>query len=316
MSLFSKENRSMALRPKTFEELMSFAEKLSQSDLVPEGYKGKPGNIIAAVQMGSELGLPPLQSLHSIAVINGRPSLYGDVGLAIVEASGKKQFVKEDWDDASKTARCQAKRKGDPIVADWTFSMADADRISVWEKGGMIKLSSRAMYKNYPRRMCQMRARWFALRDKFPDVLKGLIGAEEAEEISPDAPVVTTAIQMPKRLAAKVETAELEKIPLESEQKPSDYMEAIFIVADAKRFADERPCEILATSGDVYFTLDEDMAKTAHGLKLKWVKVGYIVRDEKPWLTDLKAYDLPAPTPQEIKLTEGNLTTVTQKELI
>ena len=61
------------LVPTNFDQLVRFSEMAAQSDLVPRDYKGKPANVMLAVQMGSELGLAPMQALQSIAVINGRP---------------------------------------------------------------------------------------------------------------------------------------------------------------------------------------------------------------------------------------------------
>lgn len=68
-------------------------------------------------------------------------------------------------------AVCIAKRHGSsPVTA--RFSVMDAKRAGLWTKAGP--------WQTYPRRMLQMRARSFALRDAFPDVLKGLISVEEA----------------------------------------------------------------------------------------------------------------------------------------
>ena len=44
------------------------------------------------------------------------------------------------------------------------------------------RLWGKNVWKSYPDRMLQMRARGFALRDSFPDVLKGLITREEAQD--------------------------------------------------------------------------------------------------------------------------------------
>ena len=52
-----------------------------------------------------------------------------------------------------------------------TFSQNDAEIAGLWSKAGP--------WKQYPKRMLQMRARAFCLRDLFPDVLKGLAVAEE-----------------------------------------------------------------------------------------------------------------------------------------
>jgi hypothetical protein len=75
-------------------------------------------------------------------------------------------------------AVCVAKRKGrKPVVA--KFSVEDAKRAGLWAKQGP--------WSAYPKRMMQMRARGFALRDAFPDVLKGLITAEEAQDYPDEA---------------------------------------------------------------------------------------------------------------------------------
>jgi hypothetical protein len=71
-----------------------------------------------------------------------------------------------------------AKRKNrKPVVA--KFSVEDAKRAGLWGKQGP--------WSAYPKRMMQMRARGFALRDAFPDVLKGLISAEEAQDYPDEA---------------------------------------------------------------------------------------------------------------------------------
>jgi hypothetical protein len=58
---------------------------------------------------------------------------------------------------------------------DHRFSVVDAKRAGLFTKAGP--------WQTYPRRMLQMRARSFALRDAFPNVLKGLISVEEALDL-------------------------------------------------------------------------------------------------------------------------------------
>jgi len=186
---------ALAKQPLTLAEAMEYAKVLAQSDLVPTEYQGKPANCVIAIKMGEEVGLNPFQALQSIAVINGKPSLYGDAGLGIIMASEKLESIEETWDEATLTSTCTLKRKGVQQPVTRSFSIADAKRIKVWEKGQMRILADRLMYQNHPRRMTQMRARWWASRDLFADVLKGLRGAEEQEEATiidvtpgPDAP--------------------------------------------------------------------------------------------------------------------------------
>ena len=171
-------NNLPSLAPRTFDDAIKFSEMLAKSDFVPNTFKNKPGDILAAIQMGYEVGLAPMAALQNIAVINGRPSMWGDALLAIVQASGLLETIDET--DDGKTATCMVKRKGDPTARVSTFSMEDASRASLADKQGP--------WKQYPKRMRQMRARGFALRDKFADVLKGLIAREEAIDITPMEP--------------------------------------------------------------------------------------------------------------------------------
>lgn len=168
-------NNLPSLAPRTFDDAIKFSEMLAKSDFVPKNFQGKPGDILAAIQMGYEVGLAPMAALQNIAVINGRPSMWGDALLAIVQASGLLETIDES--DDGKTATCMVKRKGDPTPRVSTFSMEDAQRAGLSGKQGP--------WSQYPKRMRQMRARSFALRDKFADVLKGLIAREEAIDITP-----------------------------------------------------------------------------------------------------------------------------------
>ena len=168
-------NNLPSLAPKTFEDAIKFSEMLSKSDFVPNTFKNKPGDILAAIQMGYEVGLSPMAALQNIAVINGRPSIWGDALLAIVQASGKLEYIKET--DDGTCATCEVKRIGDRFPCISTFSDKDAQAAGLLDKQGP--------WKQYRPRMRKSRARGFALRDKFADVVKGVITREEAIDITP-----------------------------------------------------------------------------------------------------------------------------------
>jgi hypothetical protein len=173
------------LRPQSFAELERFAAMAAKSSMVPKDYINRPENIMVAIQMGSELGLAPLQSLQNISVINGRPAIWGDAMIGLCRASPACEDIIESiaGDGDAMIATCVAKRRGStPITS--RFGVADAKRAGLWNKGGT--------WQQYPNRMLQMRARGFALRDAFPDLLRGLISAEEAADIPPDSFAGTT----------------------------------------------------------------------------------------------------------------------------
>ena len=156
------------LSPQTFEQALTFSNYLADSDMVPKDFKGKPGNCLVAIQWGMEIGLKPLQAMQNIAVINGRPSLWGDAVIALVRSSPLCEYIIEE--DDGRTATCKVKRRGEPEQYR-SFSMDDAKAAGLLGKQGP--------WTQYPKRMRQMRARAFAVRDVFPDVLKGLPVAEE-----------------------------------------------------------------------------------------------------------------------------------------
>jgi hypothetical protein len=161
---------------------MELAKFLAGSDMVPKDYRDKPGNIVIAISLGHEIGLKWAQALQNIAVIGGRPTLWGDAGLGIVMSHPEYQWHREEDDAQTETATCTMKRRGlDPVVR--SFSQADAERITVWESGRQVPLADRPVWKaGYKKRMRQMRARWWAMKDTFPDALKGVEGREYVED--------------------------------------------------------------------------------------------------------------------------------------
>jgi hypothetical protein len=165
--------RAMPIVPQSFDDCYRMGKLLAVSGLVPNDYKDNAEACTVAIMQGLEVGLSPMAALQSIAVINGRPSIWGDGALAIVRASGLLEYMDES--DADGTATCTVKRRGesDPIVR--TFSVEDAKKANLATKKGP--------WQDYPARMRQMRARSWALRDGFADVLKGLHIAEETQDI-------------------------------------------------------------------------------------------------------------------------------------
>ena len=161
-------------QPQNLSEAVEVAKLIAHSGMVPKQYEGNPGGVLIAIQMGAELGLGPMAALQNIAVINGRPSLWGDAVLALVMSRGDCEDVVESFDDQTKTAKCMVARRGrSPITR--TFSEADAKTAGLWGKQGP--------WTHYPKRMLQMRARGFAVRDAFPDALRGVGVAEEMSDV-------------------------------------------------------------------------------------------------------------------------------------
>jgi hypothetical protein len=177
--------RGLALA--SFDDAFRFSKMVAASEFAPKDFRGKPESCLLAIQHGSEIGLSPMQSLQNIACINGRPAIWGDAALAVAMASPVCESVTEtiDGEGDNMVATCTAKRRGYEKPTVVRFTVADAKKASLWGKSGP--------WTQYPRRMLQLRARGFALRDAFPDVLKGLVTAEEAQDY-PTTPANTEPV--------------------------------------------------------------------------------------------------------------------------
>ena len=157
----------------SLDQAMHYAKLIADSDLAPKDYRGKPGNVLVALQYGSEIGLKPLQAIQNIAVINGRPAVWGDAMLGLVQNHPLCEYIREGMKD-NNTAYCTVKRRGDEHDYTYEFSKEDAKIAGLLNKAGP--------WTQYPDRMLQMRARGFALRDKFSDILKGIAMHEEVRD--------------------------------------------------------------------------------------------------------------------------------------
>ena len=137
-------------------------------------------SIVIKLQMGAEVGLTPMQAIQNVAVINGRPSLWGDALLGVCQGSpvfDHAVFKEEAFGEPGTPEygwRCTVcRRGGQPITRVFTRAMAKDANL----------LGKSGPWSQYTDRMLQMRARGFALRDGFADVLKGLCSVEEAQDI-------------------------------------------------------------------------------------------------------------------------------------
>lgn len=233
------------LGPQSFEQALQFSQYLADSELVPKDYRGNPGNCLIAMQWGSELGLKPLQALQNIASINGRPALWGDAVIALVRASPLCEFVIET--DDGQTATCRVKRRGEPEQSR-TFGMDDARTAGLLGKQGP--------WTQYPKRMRQMRARAFALRDVFPDVLRGLPVAEEVMDMPgernmgmvdevrpPTAPAAPPALPLYAAEAFEKNLPAWAKLVAEGKKSPSDLLATLSTKAT---FSEEQKARVLS----------------------------------------------------------------------
>lgn len=172
-----------AIVPQSMEEAYRLATAICKAGMAPKGLDTAEKAMIA-IMHGLEIGMTPMAALQRIAVVNGRPTIWGDAAIGLVRGSGLCEYVRETMagEGDQRTAKCEAKRKGEPDAVTRTFSVADARKAKLWGKSGP--------WSEFPDRMLQLRARAFALRDGFADVLGGMYLREELDDQAPmrDAP--------------------------------------------------------------------------------------------------------------------------------
>lgn len=172
-----------AIVPTTIEDAWRLSESIVLAKMVPAGYdkgteKEQTAKVMIGIMKGLEVGFAPISALNTIMIVNNRTTIWGDGAMALVQSSGKMEYIREthtgtefsdDW-----TAICEVKRVGqEPVQRQFSFGNA--------KKAGLI---NKGPWLQYPGRMLQMRARAWALRDVFADALNGLAIHEEVKDYS------------------------------------------------------------------------------------------------------------------------------------
>lgn len=196
------------LVPKDFDGLYRIAAIMAASGMVPSAYANKPEAIFVAIQMGMEVGLRHMAAVQNIAVVDGRPTIYSDGITGLLHGSGKVQSIVEwfetggekvdpsdlpldlsQWAQSlkavSEITRLAPMAGGEAVVYRGSFSVSDAMRMGKWNKP--TSKGYKTVWQNHPARMLMWRARTYAARDGFSDVLKGLAIYEEVVDYVADA---------------------------------------------------------------------------------------------------------------------------------
>lgn len=147
-------------------ELKEQATMLVRTGFLPPALN-TPEKVIAVVLTGRELGVPMMESIRGINVIQGKPAVSPQLMLALALRTGTVEYHKIEMSEAGSTFTI--KRKGHPEhVA--TFNAADARAMGLdgkdnYKKQGPVMYSWRAIAKG--------------LRVIFPDAISGLYTPEE-----------------------------------------------------------------------------------------------------------------------------------------
>lgn len=241
-------------------EAMGAAHKLatvlSNTQMVPQIYRGKPDDAAAAILYGAEVGLKPQQALQQVFVVHGQPAIYARTMVALLKAKGYRFETIESTDEAV-TVRATSPR-GEVEEATWTIERA--------KKAGY---TSNKKYSTDPQAMLYSKAASEVSRKIAPDVLLGI--RYSAEDLELEQPVRATATRTDRKQAggaraalsaAAQQTAQPEPEPAEVDEVTDAYTAAI---KEAVTRADIQAIMTQAKDDDLLTDTDRDtLAATAN----------------------------------------------------
>lgn len=176
----------------TLEDLHKFSQWIIKANMNPPTAKTAEA-VCLIIQFGFELGLSPMSALQNIYIVNNRPALYGEIGIALARSTGQLEHFKEyttgEFPNDDFTAVCEIRRKGDSVTTVKEFSVSDAKIAGIWMQN---------VFKTYPKDLLQWKATWRGLRRTFADVLKGIGGYEDLIGVAPQDIEPIKEIEAPK----------------------------------------------------------------------------------------------------------------------
>lgn len=160
-----------------WEIMLAQADVLARSNIVPQAYRRKPDDIVAAALFGRTVGFDVPTSLRLIHVVEGRPTFAADALVAMVRRAGHS--LSGETSGTVAVARGRRADTGDEMTVEWTIEMARA-----------ANLAGKAVWKSYPQSMLWARAVSQLCRMLFADVTLGM--AYTPEELDPHAEIDAT----------------------------------------------------------------------------------------------------------------------------
>jgi len=162
-------SNEIALRTETpLAEKMEWAKAMATGTMLPRAFQGNPANLLFAVEYADTLGIPRINALTSIHVIDGKPTASADLIASLVRKAGHKLRV-----------------SGDDTFAEATIIRADDPDFSTtvrWDEAKARKAGkwgSKGPWTNYPGAMLRSRAITEVARMAASDALYGVIYTPE-----------------------------------------------------------------------------------------------------------------------------------------
>jgi len=151
-------------------------DALMSSGAIPSVFN-TPERIMTVVQLGKELGIPPITALNNISLIHGKVVISSTIMLSLLENHGiEYEFTKDFETQEDGKIMTQIKFTYFSKILN---SFKEKIFTTTWQELALAGLTDSPMYKKYPKVMLRARCIAFAIRRDFPKVLLGMHTDEE-----------------------------------------------------------------------------------------------------------------------------------------
>ena len=166
------------LNPAIMEAIQRTAKILAASQIIPARYQGKVADCFIALQVSKRLGVDVMAYMENSYVVHGKAGIEAKLAIALMNRSGlfaSRINWKLDGQGDDRQATCYAymKESGELVEETVTMKMAKAEG---W-------VSQNKKWSTMPDVMLRYRSATFLARFHAPEVLMGMITAEELRDI-------------------------------------------------------------------------------------------------------------------------------------
>lgn len=163
-----------------FNQMLRAAQMLSQTNIIPQSYQGKPQDCFIAVDMATRMNVSPMVVMQNMYVVKGKPSWAGQACTMLINSCGKFKDAKHIYTGTKGTDE-----RGCYVEA---ISTIDGEKVQGVEVTmAMAKAegwTSNPKWRNIPELMLAYRASAFFARVYCPEALMGVQTYEEVEDTS------------------------------------------------------------------------------------------------------------------------------------
>ena len=206
-----KEELVVSQEEKAFEFLQRKAKAFISGSILPAHYRNT-GDVIVLEEMSKSLKIPMIMLAQGLYIVNGKPSMSGQLVIAIINGSGKfdTPLMWEEREAPTWGVRVYAKMDGEKLYGEWITD--ELIKLNGW--------ASNPHWKNNKGLMARYRsASWFG-RLYCPELLMGFKSEGEVQDAGiVDTEVITSKDDINQALMGKPKTNIKVPTPVEDAQR-------------------------------------------------------------------------------------------------